>query len=180
MALILDNPITQTESSYVYSDTSFVAARSSNRTLEHESINWEDPAKLNLSSFSKTDTEPGNRLEVNPSGSKSLKSEDNLMRIWLKHTVSTMYDYNDDSLSASMQKSERYLKALYNNDEYRMVVSIHILNLRSSGKLFTSNENIRKQYAIRLEEYWNSQRSSADRMKFLRAIRSMNVSPSGA
>lgn len=181
MAVTIADPVTNsTTSSYASSDYSHRTSFEPQTSSPQSDVKWDSPTNLSFVNYVKTTSEPMDSKELPESKFKALNSEDSLMNVWVKYSVNELNDFTPSSIGNSLKKSERYMQALYSNDEYRRVISMHLLNLKSGSELLKSNANIRTQYSRLLKNYWDSQRKSEDRMQLMRSLRAMNISPSGA
>lgn len=108
---------------------------------------------------------------------------DNVEKTLTDRWGNLMLEYSDSSadnwISKSIDKSEKYLMAVYDNTESRNIVSSYLLILRN-GHERLSEDTIKTQVQRLLKNYLKSHRSAQDRLVFLRSLRNIGLSPSAA
>lgn len=106
--------------------------------------------------------------------------DEKLTDVWGKLMQDYLNEPDDTWVSNSITKSERYLLALYNNDESRNFISSYLMIVRTGYDRIESNSSVKDKLSRSLRDYLNSSRSSSDRLSFLRAVRNVGLSPSNA
>ena len=98
---------------------------------------------------------------------------------WLSVSLTLVESSNPNWLHLSISKAERYMMALYSNDEYRNFISSYLLILRNNSDLITNESRERKILGDSLDRYKKSSREVQDRMGFIRSLRAVGISPVG-
>lgn len=102
-----------------------------------------------------------------------------LINSWINSISQLISEGEENWLGKSIDKSERYLIALYGNTEYRGMISTYLMVLRNNSARLLSDKAARKVVERSLLDYRNSVKGDMQKMKFLRSIRSIGLSPIG-
>ena len=116
---------------------------------------------------------------VSPVENASLSSDKLIMNAWLGIATSALTSGDARWLDISIDKSERYLLALYGSTEYRNVIAGYMLILRNDSVTIEENETIKNNVIRFLKEYENSGQTKSDRLKLFREFSANGLSPVG-
>jgi hypothetical protein len=116
---------------------------------------------------------------VQTNSSAQFKTNTVIANTWLRITSDLVKESDENWIGKSISKAERYLMALYNDDEYRNFISAYLMIVRNNSDVLIAKPAIRAKLASSLSIYSTSKRSAVDRMKFLRSVRSVGLSPLG-
>lgn len=117
---------------------------------------------------------------TNSRTSNTSKVEDTLTITWGRQMLKFLDTDDSRWIEYSVDKSERYLLALFDNTESRNFISSYLMIMRTGNQRLNENPNVKIQFKRFLNDYLKSGRNASDRMTFLRASRSIGLSPSSA